>query len=78
MQLHTVYMAYSESLPTRLNPLVERTCFSQAHSSLCTLQLLLTLGADQGCERKGSQGSHMTPWHPVEDPPDALQIGNAP
>ena len=30
MHLHTGYMAYSECLPTRLNPLVaERTCFSQ-------------------------------------------------
>ena len=28
--LRTVYMAFSECLPTRLNPLVERTCFSQA------------------------------------------------
>jgi hypothetical protein len=27
--LHTVYMAYSECLPTRLNPLAERTFFSQ-------------------------------------------------
>ena len=27
--LHTVCMAYSECLPTRLNPLAERTCFSQ-------------------------------------------------
>jgi hypothetical protein len=27
--LHTVYTAYSEHLPTRLNPLAERTCFSQ-------------------------------------------------
>ena len=27
--LYTVYMAYSECLPTRLNPLAERTCFSQ-------------------------------------------------
>jgi hypothetical protein len=24
---HTVYMAYSECLPTRLNPVAERTCF---------------------------------------------------
>jgi hypothetical protein len=32
--LHAVYMAYSECLPTRLNPLAERTCFSQARSSL--------------------------------------------
>jgi hypothetical protein len=29
MHLHTVYMAYSECLPTRLNPLAERTYFSQ-------------------------------------------------
>ena len=28
--LHTVHMVYSERLPTRLNPLAERTCFSQA------------------------------------------------
>ena len=27
--LHTVLMACSECLPTRLNPLAERTCFSQ-------------------------------------------------
>jgi hypothetical protein len=26
--LHTVYMAYSECLPTRLNPLAERACFT--------------------------------------------------
>jgi hypothetical protein len=28
--LHTVYMAYSERLPTRLNPLAEGTCCPQA------------------------------------------------
>ena len=33
--LHTVYMVYSECLPTRLNPLAERTCFSQARRA-CT------------------------------------------
>ena len=27
---------------------------------------------------KGSWGSHRTPWHPVEDPLDPLQIGNVP
>ena len=27
--LHTVHIAYSERLPTRLTPLAERTCFSQ-------------------------------------------------
>jgi hypothetical protein len=27
--LHTVYIAYSDGLPTRLNPLAERTYFSQ-------------------------------------------------
>ena len=31
--LHTVCMAYSERLPTRLNPLAERTCFSQVTKS---------------------------------------------
>ena len=29
MHLHTVYMEYSECLPTLLNPLAERTCFPQ-------------------------------------------------
>ena len=33
MHLHTVFMAYSECRPTRLNPLAERTCFSQAGCS---------------------------------------------
>jgi hypothetical protein len=32
--LHTVYTAYSEHLPTRLNPLAERTCFSQVHVNI--------------------------------------------
>jgi hypothetical protein len=30
MHLHTVYMEYSECLPTLWNPLAERTCFPQA------------------------------------------------
>ena len=34
--LHTVYMAYFERLPTRLNPLAERTCFSQVDGSCCS------------------------------------------
>ena len=34
MHLHTVYMEYSECLPTLLNPLAERTCFSQVPSPL--------------------------------------------
>ena len=29
LNLHTVYLAYSECLPTRLNPLAEGTRFSQ-------------------------------------------------
>jgi hypothetical protein len=32
--LHAVYAASSECLPTRLNPLAERACFSQAISSI--------------------------------------------
>ena len=31
--LDTVYMEYFECLPTRLRPLAERTCFSQARAS---------------------------------------------
>ena len=31
--LHTVYMAHSECLPTRLSPLAKRTCFSQARAA---------------------------------------------
>jgi hypothetical protein len=38
--LHTIYIAYSERLPTRLNPLAERTCF---------LQVLLALLVAGGC-----------------------------
>ena len=32
--LHTVYMGYSERLPTRLNPLAKRTCFYQVLEAL--------------------------------------------
>ena len=31
--LHTVYIAYSERLPTSLNPPAERTCFSQVRAA---------------------------------------------
>ena len=34
--LHTVYMVYSECLPTRLNPLAERTCFFPGWTSFLT------------------------------------------
>jgi len=40
--LHTVYMAYSECLPTRLNPLAERTCFSQVSASIFRTGEVLT------------------------------------
>ena len=40
--LHTVYLAYSECLPTRLNPLAERTCFSQVRG--CVLVVGPALG----------------------------------
>ena len=30
--IHTVYIRYSECLPTYLNPLAERTCFSQVRT----------------------------------------------
>jgi hypothetical protein len=32
----------------------------------------------QGCQLRGSWGSHRTPWHPVEDPLDPLQIEKTP
>ena len=43
--LHTVYMAYSERLPTRLNPLAERTCFSQVAELQAAEQSLAKLSA---------------------------------
>ena len=47
--LHNVYMEYSECLPTRLNPLAERTCFSQA-CGRCS-------GQDRGDGRATSRAS---------------------
>jgi hypothetical protein len=38
----------------------------------------ITMAHCQGCELTGSRGSHSTPWHPVEDHLDPLQIGKAP
>jgi hypothetical protein len=35
MHLHTVHMEYFECQPTLLNPLAERTCFSQAPPRGC-------------------------------------------
>ena len=32
MHIHTAYMEYLECLPTLLNPLAERTCFSQVQT----------------------------------------------
>ena len=43
--LHTVCMAFSECLPTRFNPLAERTCFSQVSQRTAPLvQYLLANG----------------------------------
>jgi hypothetical protein len=39
MHLHTVYMVYSECLPALLNPLAERTCFSQVACGICEERL---------------------------------------
>ena len=44
--LHTVYMAYYERLPTRLNPLAERTCFSQVGTMKRWYFVMVTLGVD--------------------------------
>ena len=35
--LHTVYVAYYECIPTYLNPLAERTCFSQVDNGCLNL-----------------------------------------
>jgi hypothetical protein len=40
--LHTIYIAYSGCLPTRLNPLAERTCFSQVSASIFRTGEVLT------------------------------------
>ena len=52
--LHTVYMADSECLPTRLNPLAERTCFSQVGFAGCDRPHAIfptVLGSDLGSDR---------------------------
>ena len=50
--LHTVYMDYSECLPTRLNPLAERTCLSQVATpsiSVWSESIGLPGGLSPGC-----------------------------
>jgi hypothetical protein len=55
--LHTVYKAYSECLPTRLDPLAERTCFSQVRA----LQHRDDAGlAEPGEVRSDGRGRHPT------------------
>ena len=39
MHLHTVYMEYSECLPTLLNPLAERSCFSQVEPPVAVISV---------------------------------------
>jgi hypothetical protein len=73
--LHTVYMVYSECLPTRLNPLAERTCFSQVMCSLGRaghhLRRLpgprpgLTRGVHRSARGGGGSGAHS----PTTPPP---------
>jgi hypothetical protein len=52
--LHTIYMAFSERLPTCLNPLAERACFCQATHGGATL----TPTSRRSCAR--SSGSTTT------------------
>jgi hypothetical protein len=55
--LHTVYMPYSECLPTHLNPLVaERTCFSQVRSGLRGLAAAAAR-ARRGAKRAAGRGA---------------------
>ena len=55
--LHTVYMEYSECLPTRLNPLAERTCFSQADSAASTCWFK---GQTPEADRTDNDGTYRT------------------
>jgi hypothetical protein len=41
---HTIYIAHSERLPTRLNPLAERACFSQVNTLDCDWDTLAAHG----------------------------------
>jgi hypothetical protein len=49
--LHTVSMAYSECLPTRLNPMAEGTCFSQATGLTASGKALFSM-ADKKARRR--------------------------
>jgi hypothetical protein len=53
--LHTVHTAYSECLPTRLNPLAERTCFSQVLVEDCHWGSTVPLGRGGGGVAVGPQ-----------------------
>jgi hypothetical protein len=60
--LHTVYMAYSECLPTRLNPLAEGAGFSQALGTLsgftiCSVALSDCASGDDLSAASGRLGS---------------------
>jgi hypothetical protein len=48
MHLHTVYIGYSECLPTLLNPLAERACFSQVGTALRACKTLVAISAASG------------------------------
>ena len=60
-------MAYSECLPTHLNPLAERTCFSQAHA---TTGGATGLDIDEDVETRPSR--HATMFTEPADNPVAL------
>ena len=57
--LHTVCMAYSERLPTRLSPLAERTCFSQGLAERCGSS------ADTPADLLPPPSPHCRPFFPV-------------
>jgi hypothetical protein len=54
--LHTVYMAYSERLPARLNPLAERACVSLPGTSCCARCSSWPSGSRRPVRRLGSSG----------------------
>ena len=74
MHLHTVYMACSECVPTRLNPLAERTCFSQVetfaantrdyaeHAAMAPADVARELGENHATVRRALAGALKCPW----------------
>ena len=60
MHRHTVYMECFECLPTLLNPVAERTCFSQVVSCL-PLNYIVTIANHANGDPSGAKGINLKP-----------------